>query len=101
MHPPSRDYYLGGLDDMSAWTSLVWQQASTALLQGTGACDIPHNTIGLSCGAVEDRMDWVVGMLGKNLRHHATDLSFLGFLPTEEDLEVMEAEKEEKTVSHR
>ena len=31
----SRDYYLGGLDDMAAWTSLVWEQAAAALLGGT------------------------------------------------------------------
>ena len=30
-----RDYYLGGLDDMAAWTSLVWEQAAAALLGGT------------------------------------------------------------------
>ena len=23
-----RDYYLGGLDDMSTWTSLVWRQGT-------------------------------------------------------------------------
>ena len=31
----SRDYYLGGLDDMAAWTSLVWEQAAVALSGGT------------------------------------------------------------------
>jgi hypothetical protein len=74
---------------MSTWTALVWRQAATALLGGTEACDIPHNTLGLSCeGGVDRGMDWVAGMMGRNLEHRPTDLSHLDFLPTADDLQV-------------
>lgn len=89
--PPARDYYLGGLDDMSAWTSMVWSQAATALLGGTQDCDIPHNTLGLNCEGREG-MEWVVEMMERNLEHHPTNLSHLSFLPTVEDLEVVQVD---------
>ena len=61
-----RDYYLGGLDDMSTWTSIVWRQAARALLNGTENCDIPHNTLGLSCSTDnQHNMDSVVEMMSE------------------------------------
>ena len=77
-----RDYFLGGLDDMATWTSIVWRQAATALLNGTENCDIPHNTLGLSCG-----MESVVEMMSENVYHDAAELIQFEFLPTLEDLE--------------
>ena len=61
-----RDYFLGGLDDMSTWTSIVWRQAARALLNGTENCDIPHNTLGLSCSTDnQHNMDSVVEMMSE------------------------------------
>ena len=77
---------MGGLDDMSTWTNIVWRQAAKALVGGTEGCDIPHNTLGLNCDQERD-MAWVVDMMSKNLYHHPLDLSHLDFLPTFEDLE--------------
>ena len=77
---------MGGLDDMSTWTNIVWRQAAKALLGGTEGCDIPHNTLGLNCDGERD-MAWVVDMMSKNLYHHPVDLSHLDFLPTFDDLE--------------
>ena len=64
-----RDYFLGGLDDMSTWTSIVWRQAARALLNGTERCDIPHNTLGISC-STDNRlnMDTVVQMMSQASR---------------------------------
>ena len=30
-----RDYIMGGLDDMSTWTNILWRQAAKALVGGT------------------------------------------------------------------
>ena len=77
-----RDYFLGGLDDMATWTSIVWRQAATALLNGTENCDIPHNTLGLSC-----HMESVVEMMSENVYHDPAELIQFEFLPTLDDLE--------------
>merc|ERR1719244_1244660 len=69
-----RDYFMGGLDDMSTWTSIVWQQAVKALLGGTDGCNIPHNTLGVTC-----EMARVVEKMSKNLYYHPLDLSHLEF----------------------
>merc|ERR1719369_264701 len=81
-----RDYFMGGLDDMSTWTNIVWRQAIKALLYGTEGCEIPHNTLGVNCDKNKD-MAWIKDMMSKNLYHHPLDLSHLEFLPTFEDLE--------------
>ena len=48
----TRDYYLGGLDDMAAWTSLVWEQAAKALLGGTQVTSC-STLIDLNCPLIE------------------------------------------------
>ena len=83
-----RDYFLGGLDDMSTWTSIVWRQAARALLNGTETCDIPHNTLGLTCDTKnEDNMESVVEMMSENVYHNPPQLKQFEFLPTLDDLE--------------
>ena len=79
---------MGGLDDMSTWTSIVWKQAANALLGGTEGCDMPHNTLAMNCDRDRD-MDWVVDMMSKNLPHQPPDLQFLQFLPSFQDLEMI------------
>eukprot|EP00005_Dracoamoeba_jomungandri_P013797 CAMPEP_0174266644 /NCGR_PEP_ID=MMETSP0439-20130205/30978_1 /TAXON_ID=0 /ORGANISM="Stereomyxa ramosa, Strain Chinc5" /LENGTH=861 /DNA_ID=CAMNT_0015353739 /DNA_START=25 /DNA_END=2610 /DNA_ORIENTATION=+ len=37
------DYFLGGVTDMAAWTSLVWDQVVTMLENGTDKCSFPEN----------------------------------------------------------
>jgi len=82
-----RDYYLGGLDDMAVWTSLVWEQAAKALLGGTQNCDIPHNTLALSCNRREG-MEWV-SQMGKNVMHKPPNFPELPHRPTPDDLEIV------------
>jgi len=81
-----RDYFLGGLDDMSTWTNIVWRQAVSALLGGTEECDMPHNTLAMNCDK-EKNMNRIVDMMGKNLYHHPNLPSHSDFLPTYDDLE--------------
>ena len=50
---------------MSIWTNIVWRQATSALLNGTENCDIPHNTLELSCDENDDGIDWMVNMMSK------------------------------------
>ena len=50
---------------MSIWTNIVWRQATSALLNGTENCDIPHNTLELSCDENDDGIDWIVNMMSK------------------------------------
>ena len=78
---------MGGLDDMSTWTNIVWRQAAKALLGGTEGCDIPHNTLGINCQEERD-MDWVVEMMSKNLVNPSLNLSHFEYLPTFKDLEI-------------
>jgi len=84
-----RDYFLGGLDDMSTWTNIVWRQAAIALLNGTENCDIPHNTLGITCDEDKDSIDWVVNMMSKNLKHDPGNLQlpFQHLLPSLHQLE--------------
>ena len=85
-----RDYFLGGLDDMSAWTSLVWRQAARALINGTEKCDVPHNALALNCDEDETSIDWVINMMSKNMYHNPADTSYQGwFLPTPGDVEIV------------
>jgi len=83
-----RDYYLGGLDDMAAWTSLVWEQAAVALSGGTQDCDIPHNTLELSCNGT-DRMEWVSQMMSRNVVNRPPKFPDLPHRPTPDDLEIV------------
>lgn len=84
-----RDYYLGGLDDMATWTSLVWRQAARALINGTDHCDIPHNTLALNCGESVRAMDWVVDQMKTNLAHNPGEKAYNDlFLPSLEDVEI-------------
>ena len=91
----SRDYYLGGLDDMSTWTNIVWRQAAKAVLNGTNNCDIPHNTLELSCENKEHEvdMDWVVEMMSENLHSNPAEkmaeAGIIDLLPSFGDLEVV------------
>ena len=69
------------------WLALRWAHWAQDTPE-TQHCDIPHNTLGLTCGG-RGRADWLVEMLGTNLRHHLPDLSHLAWLPGPEDLEVV------------
>ena len=80
---------------MSTWTNIVWRQAAKAVLNGTEKCDIPHNTLELSCENQDQEvdMDWVVEMMSKNLHSNPAEklaeAGILDLLPSFDDLEVV------------
>ncbi|CAH1773748.1 unnamed protein product [Owenia fusiformis] len=43
------DFFLGGVFDMSVWTTNIWDKALFMLDKGTSACDLPHNPLYISC----------------------------------------------------
>ncbi len=40
---------MGGVDDMAAWTRLVWDMSLSMALNGTEHCYVPHNPMDISC----------------------------------------------------
>ena len=80
---------------MSTWTNIVWRQAAKAILNGTDKCDLPHNTLELSCENQEQEvdMDWVVEMMSKNLHSNPAEkmaeAGITDLLPSFGDLEVV------------
>ena len=51
-------------------------------------CDIPHNTLGLSCNGREG-LEWVSEMMSKNVEHKPTKFPELPDRPTPADLEIV------------
>ena len=41
---------MGGIDDMAAWTRLVWDSSLAMALNGTESCHIPKNPMDVQCG---------------------------------------------------
>ena len=41
---------MGGVDDMAAWTRLVWDSSIAMAFNGTETCDVPHNPMAVQCG---------------------------------------------------
>ena len=42
-------FYIGGLDDNAAWTTLLWQDAITMLANGTNTCQHSKNPVETQC----------------------------------------------------
>ena len=40
---------MGGVDDMAAWTRLVWDMSLSMAFNGTDHCHVPHNPMDVSC----------------------------------------------------
>ena len=43
------EYFIGGLDDMAAWTGLLWHDAIAMLENGTGSCQHGESPITVEC----------------------------------------------------
>ncbi|XP_067677733.1 phosphatidylinositol-glycan-specific phospholipase D-like [Haliotis asinina] len=44
------DYFVGGMDDMSAWTQIIWKYVVFMLEHGQGECNVTHNPLYITCG---------------------------------------------------
>jgi len=49
------DYFLGGLDDMAAWTQISWNKVFYMLENGTNKCDLKYNIIDLNCNNISQQ----------------------------------------------
>ncbi|XP_071119252.1 phosphatidylinositol-glycan-specific phospholipase D-like [Haliotis cracherodii] len=44
------DYFVGGIDDMSAWTQIIWKHVVYMLEHGQSDCNVTHNPLYITCG---------------------------------------------------
>ncbi|XP_046581198.1 phosphatidylinositol-glycan-specific phospholipase D-like [Haliotis rubra] len=44
------DYFVGGIDDMSAWTQIIWRRVVYMLEHGQSECNVTHNPLYITCG---------------------------------------------------
>ncbi|XP_013399325.1 phosphatidylinositol-glycan-specific phospholipase D isoform X2 [Lingula anatina] len=67
------DFFLGGIDDMAAWTDNLWHTTLYMLENGTESCQIPKNPLYINCGNTSksflDKRKVKNGFFSKPLMH--------------------------------
>ncbi|XP_041357023.1 phosphatidylinositol-glycan-specific phospholipase D-like [Gigantopelta aegis] len=43
------DFFVGGVDDMAAWTQIIWKDFIHMLEHGQKGCNLPHNPLFINC----------------------------------------------------
>jgi len=56
-----QDYYMGGINDMAAWTQIVWDSSIQMALNGPEYCHIERNPMNIYCNGTEKSINHGLG----------------------------------------